>query len=123
MGRWKVEGVVSKVARHYRILRFSRQVRPAHVTATFGTGLPDVGTSRGPLLKTPTGHPQGFEAEEAVDQAHAAPAVGAGPARFVPQRLVDKSELQGQGHGLIIVKEVRAALGGRPEAFGRADLV
>jgi hypothetical protein len=41
----------------------------------------------------------------------------------VPQWLFNKSELQGQGHGFEFVKEVRAALGGRPETFGRADLV
>ena len=39
------------------------------------------------------------------------------------ERLVDKSELQGQGHGRGFAQKVRAALGGRPEAFGGAHLV
>jgi hypothetical protein len=41
----------------------------------------------------------------------------------VPERLFNKSKLQGQGHGRGFIEAVRAALGGRPEAFGGADLV
>ena len=39
------------------------------------------------------------------------------------QRLVNKSELQGQGHGRGFAQKVRAALGGRPEASSGAHLV
>ena len=83
MGRWTVEGVVSEVARHYGVLQFSRKVRPAHVAPTFGTGLPDVSSCSGPRHEAPTGHPQGFEAEEAVDQAHAAPAIASDREKIV----------------------------------------
>ena len=123
MGRWKVEGIFSKVAYHYCILRFSRKVRPAHVTKTPRARLPDFGIGSGPRHKAPTGHPQGPAVEEALDQAHAAPAVGTGPAGPVPERLFDKSELQGQGHGFEFAEAVRAALGGRPETSSGADLV
>ena len=83
VGRWTIEGIFSKVARHYCILRFSRKVRPPHVTKKASIGLPDVGICSRPLLKTPEGHPPGPAVEEAVDQAHAAPAVRTGVARFM----------------------------------------
>ena len=123
MGDGSLEGIFSKVAHDHHLLRQSGTVRPAHVAPSPRGRLPDACIGSGPLLKTPTGHPQGPAVEEAVDQAHAAPEIREGPARFMSQRLFDKSELQGQGHGLIIVKEVRAALGGRPETFGGAHLV
>ena len=65
VGRRKVEGIFSKVARHYDILRFSRKVRPPHVAAAPRARLPNFGVSSGPLHKTPTGHSQGHAVEEA----------------------------------------------------------
>ena len=65
VGCREVEGVLSEVARHYCILRFSRKVRPAHVTKAPRTRLPNFGVSSGPLHKTPKGHPPGPAVEEA----------------------------------------------------------
>ena len=94
MGDGSLEGIFSKVAHDHHLLRQSGTVRPAHVAPSPRGRLPDACIGSGPLLKTPTGHPQGPAVEEAVDQAHAAPAARAGPARFVPEWLVNKPELQ-----------------------------